>query len=162
MTKPIMYSIMAVLGTIAIGSSTAFGIYFNKNKINQTSLDNMTANHRFVYITMIPDGDVTHQINKMYDLQPEDKTLEDLMKHHSADFTIQNDPSFGSFIKGVFGKQADTSQEYWALTSHSYVLHHPSALDTSGSYANADSLTTGISGVKLNYNEYFKLILTHF
>lgn len=162
MTRPIVYSAIAVLGSVTIGSVAAFGIYFNKNKTNQTVLENKIEEHRFVSITMIPDGDVTHQVNKIYDLTPEDKTLEDLMKHHSTDFTLQNDPNFGSYLKGVFGKQADSAHEFWALTSHSYVLHYSDALDKSGTYSTANTLTTGISGVHLDHSEYFKIILTRF
>ena len=159
MTKPIMYSTMAVLGSVAIGSVTAFGIYFNKNKINQTALAGVNEKQKFVAITIHPDNDVTHQVSKIYDIADGEKTLGDVIAHHASDFTFSQTKSMGILVSGIFGQIA-SGGKFWALTSHSYVLHHPEAAADSSMFPRANSLSTGVSGVSLNFSEYFDFYLT--
>lgn len=164
MKKSIIYSTMGVLGTITIGSIAAFTIFYNKYKDNSKALEGINEKKKFVTITMIPDSDVTHTVTKVYDVQENEKTLEDLLLHHSSDFALAPNTGFGRYLTTVFGIEAhSTSNQYWSLGSPSYISHHPSAIDIDNPHGVQEGyLNVGVSGIQLTFSEYFNLKLTNY
>lgn len=164
MKQSIMYSTMAVLGTVTIGSISAFTIFYNKYKDKDQALNGINEEKKFVTITMIPDSDPTHNVTKIYDVQENEKTLADLLLHHASDFVLAPNTGFGRYLTSVFGIAASSSaSEYWSLGSPSYISHHPNALDKKSPNGVQEAfLNVGVSGIQLTFSEYFNLKLSHY
>ena len=160
MNKKIMYSTMGILAVASMGSMAAFGVYQNKYHTAQVALDGINESAKFVAITSHIGAD---EITKIYHVQEDEKTLQDLMLHHSSDFNLSAPGTLGRSITGVFSPttpntiQNTIGKHWWEIKSMTYVSHHPEADGRVKYGMSKDSLAYGIAGIYLTFSESFDL-----
>lgn len=158
MNKKIMYSTMGILAVASMGSMAAFGVYQNKYHTAQVALDGINEGAKFVAITSHVGTD---EFTKIYDVQDGEKTLQDLLLHHSSDFKMSAPyGSMGRMTKGVFSPTSPHALYtplvgWWTIKSDTYISHHPEADGSNGVPADKGNLAYGAVGLYLTFSESF-------
>jgi len=125
MKKWILYSTGAILGLASIAGISVSSVFLIKYK----NLENeIQPKDTFVVInSYLSDKDLIASKHKIYKVEKNEKTLEDVMLDHPNDFKLSTPSQFGRMVNSVFGVSAIYAEDkaWWQLASPTYIIQHP-------------------------------------
>ena len=155
MKKWVMVSTLSTVGAVAVGTTAGFGVYYKKyqkadadaNAAMNALIDKAPA--RFLEVRFHPKNNGTIQ-EKIYAVAKTEKTVQDVMEHHTADFELSPPTQIGKMVLGVFGYKGTQPPH---LKSHTYIDHHPKSGQYNSGSAATGTLSVGVGSMILTTSE---------
>lgn len=162
MNKKILLYTTAISAVGATAFAVSFGVYYNKYQSLEKTTGSRFGNKIITIDAYKKDG--TLFFEKKYTTKANEKTLQDLMLDHKADFGLSAPSTMGRFLNRVGSLAVDyTKTKSWLqLTSKTYTTHYPSFAQkaSKGFTPKEGALNVGVSGVYLFNDEVIKIYET--
>ena len=146
MKKLVMISTLSTVGVVAVGMTAGFGVYYKKYQKAEgdatAAMDALIKKvpDRFLDVRFHPKNNGA-VIEKIYEVAANEKTVQDVMEHHTTDFTLSPPTQFGKMVLDVFNQKQGNTHFMPHLKSLTYVTHHP----MSGKYKSGNPTTGGLT-----------------
>ena len=161
MKKWAMISTLSTVGVVAVGMTAGFGVYYKKYQKAQGDADDMMAAiakgpSRFLSVRFHPKNNGA-VIEKIYEVAANEKTVQDVMEHHTADFTLSPPTQFGKMVLDVFNQKQGDTHFMPHLKSFTYISHHPKSGTYNSGSATTGNLSIGVGSMILTTSEVLEI-----